>query len=164
MAAILSSGGTILAAADEGFAGTWKLDVGKSSMGEMYSDVVPDITLALSMEGAKLTVRRIVAVMGMERSSLLVLTTDGKECVNDGESLKGLKSTCRLDGGKLKISGEREGVRMTITGDAEPQTEHFSYHIEEEYSVAPDGKTLTVVQKMAMPEGDRAMTLVFNRA
>jgi len=164
LAGILAVGGTALTAADDGFAGTWKLDIGKSSMGEMYSEVVPDITLVLTIDGPRLTINRTVAVMGTERSSRWALTTDGKECTNDGESLKGLKSTCILEAGKIRMAGQREGITMTIEGGGEPQTDYFSYHYEEEYSLSADGKTLTLVQKLAMPDGDKTMTLVFNRA
>jgi hypothetical protein len=168
LAGMIAAGGTALAAADEAFAGTWKLDKGKSTMGHMYYDTVPDITLVLAIDGPKLTIRRTVAVGGTESSTQIVLTMDGKECLNDGESLKGLKSTCMLEGGKMRIAGMREamrvGMRMTDDGGGVPQTDFFAYKIEEEYSLSADGKVMTVVQKLAMPDGDQSLTLVFNRA
>jgi len=164
LAATFLVGGAVLSAAQGQFAGTWRLDPSKSSLGEMYGDIVPDITLVLAIEGNTLTLRRTVTVMGNERSSRAVLTMDGKECVNDGESFKGLKSTCKSDGVKMRIAGEREGARMTIEGGGEPQTDYFAYKFEEEYSLSADGKVLTVAQKMAMPDGEKSLTLVFNRA
>ncbi|MDD8025566.1 MAG: hypothetical protein PHI34_03555 [Acidobacteriota bacterium] len=161
----LTLGVASLAAADKGFAGTWKLDPGESAVQEMYPETVPEITLAIEMDGAKLILRRkTVMPQGGERTTLQTLTRDGKESLNAGESFKDLKSVCRMESGKILISGEREGVMMTIAGGGEPETEYFRYAFEEEYSLSADGSVLTVIQKMQMPDGQKTMTLVFDRA
>ncbi|GEM_PF-3560609 len=163
--AVLALGGSFLGAAGpEGFAGTWKMDPAKSTLDDMNGGIVPQITLVIGIEGGQLKLARTTAVMDIEKTSQMVLTMDGKECLNAGESFKDLKSTCRLDGGKMLLAGEREGMTMTVMGGGEPQTEYLRLPFTEEYSLSADGKVLTVVQKLSMPDGERSQTLVFDRA
>jgi hypothetical protein len=163
--AILALGGSFLGAAGQaGFAGTWRLDPAKSVLDDMNGGVVPQVTLVIGVEGGQLTLNRTTAVMEIEKKSQMVLTMDGKECLNEGESFKDLKSTCRLEGGRMLIAGEREGITMTMMGGGEPQTDYFRLPFTEEYTLSADGKVLTVVQKLSLPDGERTQTLVFDRA
>ena len=161
---VLALGGASLGAQENGFVGRWKINLGKSSAQEIYPETLPETTLVIALDGANLTLQKTVSTSRGESTSRLSPTTDGKESVSAGQGFKDLKSSCRFEAGRLLINSEKEGAigRMAAGGGA-PEMEYFRYGIEEDYSLSEGNKTLTVVQKLLVPDGTKTITLVFDR-
>jgi hypothetical protein len=163
----LALGGLSFGADVADYSGQWKLSLSKSSAQEISPETLPDMTLVIKLDGLNLAIQKTSVTPRGERVDELKLTTDGKETLSAGQGIKDLKSVCRLENGKLFISSEKEGVMACMTAGsdgAEPVSrEYFRYGCEEEYSLSADGKTMTVVQKLNMPDRTKTVTLVFDR-
>lgn len=142
------------------FSGTWRLNHAKSNYGEIGP--LPDMTYEIRHEGLRLTVRVLVERSENERRDM-AYTTDGRECLNNGEGLRDLKSTCRIDGGKILIQGEAEGATAMSSGGNDPEIRYFKYNMTQVFSLSPDRSVLTIVSKLDTNEGPKNIALVFDR-
>ena len=126
------------------FSGDWKLNVSKSSFGQMpapnsmtqkITHADPKLTVAMKQSGD-------MGDFDMQAS----YTTDGKECTNQGFGGSPMKSVVKWDGDTLMI--ETKGQ----FGDNE-------FTMSEKWVLSADGKMLTITRtfKSAMGEGEQKM-------
>jgi len=147
------------------FTGQWKLNAGKSDAGGIgaIGGFLSEMTLDIQHEGINLTIKRTTALRDRNWITEAKYTTDKKECLNDGESLKELKSVCYFENDKLIIKGEEEGFQTTYIEDNPPYDEYFRINSEEEYSLSPDKKTLTIKQISQTTQGEIKLILVYDK-
>ena len=158
---VLAAGAAMAQTPD--LSGEWKLDPGRSDLGEMAA-IDPQITVSIRQEAGAVTIRKSISVPAKQTVRNFRYTLDGQESLNAGESLKDLKGKASFEKGILVVRSEQEGMTMRISGDDPPEIEYFKYDSVEEYSLSADGKTLTVVQTGQMPGGPRKTTFVFEKA
>jgi hypothetical protein len=144
------------------FSGQWKLNAQKSDAGEIGA-FLPEMTLDIQHEGINLTIKRTIALRDRNWINEAKYTTDEKECLNAGESLKELKSGCYFENDKLIIKGEEEGFQTIYYEDFPPYNEYLRVNFEREYSLSPDKKTLTIKQILETNRGAIKRTLVFDK-
>ena len=137
---------TLPALAKTDFSGDWKLNVSKSSFGEMPAP--NSMTLKVTHEDPKLaTATKSSSNMG-DFEMQAKYTTDGKECTNEGFGGNPTKSVAKWDGDTLTI--ETKGK----FGDND-------FTMSEKWVLSADGKVLTLTRlfKSAMGEGEQKMVL-----
>jgi hypothetical protein len=161
-ASILAAAVGLAYASIPNLSGEWKLNPGRSDLGEMAS-VNPEITLSIRQENGVITIRKSATVMGKQIVKDFRYTLDGRESLNEGVSLQGLKGKASFERDVLVVRSEQEGVTMHVTGEEPPEIEYFKYDSVEEFSLAADGKTLTVVQTGQLPDGPRNTTFLFEQ-
>jgi hypothetical protein len=129
------------------FSGTWKLNVTKSDFGplpgpESRTDVIthkePSISNNVNAETAQ----------GKQQYTLNY-TTDGKEAVNT-MGPREVKSTVKWDGSNLKVSSKFLYNDSPVTSEVT-------------WSLAADGKTLTISAHFSSTMGEADQTLVFEK-
>jgi hypothetical protein len=129
------------------FSGTWKLNVDKSDFGMLggptsRTDVIthkdPALSYTFTAEGPQ-----------GKQEGKLTYTTDGKEVVNKmGE--REMKSTVKWAGSSLVISSKFVFNGTDATGEGN-------------WSLSPDGKTLTINQHYASSLGEADQKIVFDK-
>ncbi len=164
---VLASALFVMTAASEpsNYSGRWKINLDRCSFEEIYPERIPETVLDITLEGLVLTIRKTVSTSSGTSVVERRFTTDGKECLNAGQSLSDLKSVCRLENGRIIISGEAEGVGASQrAGSGEsPSLEYFRYGLAEEYSLSADGRELTLRQTLSFPDRKRSVRLLFER-
>jgi hypothetical protein len=128
-----------LAADKPDFTGNWKLNVSKSDLGQMPAPDKWEMKVE-HKEPALKSVTTSVGQMG-ERVMEANYKTDGTETTNKGFGNSETKSTAKWDGSILAIATQAEfqGNKMEINS---------------RWSLAADGKTLTVEQTMKSERGE----------
>ena len=144
------------------FSGQWKLNAGKSDAGGIGA-LLQEMTLDIQHEGINLTIKKTIALRDRNWITEAKYTTDKKECLNDGESIKGLKGVCYFENDKLIIKGEEEGFQTIYNQDFPPYNEYYKANIEREYSLSPDKKTLIIKQILETNLDKIKGTLVFDK-
>jgi hypothetical protein len=144
------------------FSGRWKLNAGKSDAGGSGA-FLREMTLDIQHEGINLTIKKTIALRDRNWITEAKYTTDKKECLSDGESLKGLKSVCYFENDKFIIKGEEEAFQTIYNEDAPPYNEYFRVNFEREYSLSPDKTTLTIKQIAETILGKIKGTLVYDK-
>ena len=128
-----------LAADKPDFSGNWKLNPSKSDLGQMP---VPD-KYEMKVEHKEPVLKSTTVSVGQmgERTMEATYKTDGTESINKGFGNSDTKSTAKWDGSVLAIATQAEfqGNKMEILS---------------KWSLAADGKTLTVEQNMKSERGD----------
>jgi hypothetical protein len=162
MLVLLGLTATAAVAQTPDLSGEWKLNSGRSDLGEMAA-ADPSIILSIHQESGVLTMRKAITIVGREVVKNFRYTLDGKESLNAGESIKELKGFAAFVKGVLAVRSEQEGMTMTSNGVSEPEIEYFKYNSVEAFSLSPDGKTLTLVHDQQMPDGARRLTYVFEK-
>ena len=129
------------------FSGNWKLNVSKSSFGQMPAPA--SMTNKITHEDPKLTshVKQSGERGDFEFDSNY--TTDGKECSNDMFG-NPVKSTLKWDGDTLSI-------------DAKGKFGDNDFSIEDKWTLSDDGKTLTIVRLFKSSMGEGEQKLVFEK-
>ena len=129
------------------FSGDWKLNVAKSSFGQMPSP--SSMTSKITHEDPKLTshVKQSGEMGEMEFDASY--TTDGKECSNDMFG-NPVKSTLKWDGDTLLI-------------DAKGKFGDNDFTIEDKWTLSDDGKRLTIVRLFKSSMGEGEQKLVFEK-
>lgn len=126
-------------AATPDFSGKWKLNVAKSDLGQMP---VPD-KWEMMVEHKEPAIKATTVSAGQmgERTMEANYRTDGTETTNKGFGGSETKSKAKWDGNVLAITTEAEfqGNKMQIT---------------QRWSLAPDGKVLTVEQTFKGDQGE----------
>jgi hypothetical protein len=131
--------GAIQAADHPDLTGTWKLDAAKSDFGPFPGPA--SMTDRIQQQSAEIVINR-------DRGGepvVIHIPLDGSERTNE---LRGnaMKTTAHWDGGTLVIdySGEQRGRPAKS---------------QERWTVAPDGKSITVIRRLSGPQGATAQTL-----
>ena len=144
-AALLLLPATVHAAPD--LAGEWKLSIAKSNYGAFPAPLA--MTRTIKHDGVTLTMHSVQKSAQGEVTSDLKYTTDGKESVNKvqgGES----KGTAQWIGDKLMIESAREFQGVVLKQ-------------KEIWTLAPDGKTLTIDSHVTLPNGEFDVKQVFEK-
>jgi hypothetical protein len=129
------------------FSGDWKLNVSKSSFGQMPAP--SSMTNKITHEDPKLTshVKQSGEMGDFEFDSNY--TTDGKECSNEMFG-NPLKSTLKWDGDTLLIDTKGKFGDNDFTG-------------QDKWTLSDDGKTLTIVRLFKSSMGEGEQKLVFEK-
>ena len=137
--------------------GNWKLNEGKSQLGEGRFRMAP-ATVNITQDETTLNMERTSKGQnGQDFTSKEKYTLDGKECENTGfmNSVKKSTVTFSSDNKTLTITStttfEREGNKMEIK-----QVENFK--------VSDDGNTLTLDASSTSQRSERKQTLVYEKA
>jgi hypothetical protein len=130
--------------------GTWELDVAKSSFGMMPGP--SKATLVIAHKEPELKVTSTQTTPGGDRTATNSYTTDGKAAKNVGAMGNEVTSTLKWDG-------------AVLTNASTTQVQGNDVSITERWTVAPDGRTLTINRTVAAPAmpAPMDMTLVFAR-
>ena len=120
------------------FGGTWKLDVAKSDFGpipspESMSRVITQSAEAISIETTQKNEQG-------EVKTKISFNLDGSPSVSK-TALGEVKGNAKWEGAKLRIKSTRETQGMEITFD-------------ELWTLAGDGKSIHIVNKVGTPQGD----------
>jgi hypothetical protein len=129
--------------------GTWKLNAGKSNLGQMpppasqvdtIQDSEPSIKIALDQKGG---------MMG-DMAYTEALTTDGKEATWPGMGGAEVKGVAHWEGNALVVEAKSSFQGSDVT-------------IKETYTISADGKTLTEVSHVETSMGNFDTTDVFDK-
>lgn len=155
------------------YSGKWTLDVSASKLDERSR--IESMTMAVTQNVKEITVETEtkraarpegsgqggrgggMGRSGMGGDSKLTYSLDGKETSVDQTSPMGtipVKLKATPDDKKLKLSQSR-----TISG----QMGEMTLTTNEEWSLSPDGKTLTVSRESTTPRGTNSSTMVFTK-
>jgi len=141
LAAALSAG---LAMAKPNFSGEWKMDAAKSDYGPMPA---PDsLSMKIKHEEPSVEIEHHQAGAQGELKADYKYTTDGKECVNTVRNNE-LKSTVNWDGDALIVK-----TKVNFQGN--------DVTLDDKWTLAEDGKTLTIDRQISSPQGELTMKTV----
>ncbi|HLY15740.1 MAG TPA: hypothetical protein VKR61_00890 [Bryobacteraceae bacterium] len=135
------------AQAKPNFSGTWKLNVSKSDFGPMPA---PDSrTDKITHDDPSLRDEISQSSQMGDMTSDMKYSTDGKETTN---SIAGneIKTTAKWDGDDLVITGKGSFNGADVTFDSH-------------WSLAADGKTITVKQHVTSPMGEADLKMVMDK-
>jgi hypothetical protein len=128
--------------------GEWKLNLAKSQYGLMPAPV--EVTRKIKHEGISLSMSTHQQSSQRETTTDLKYTTDGKVCINkvtNGEA----KGTAHWDGDALIIESSQQNGPTEIKS-------------RETWTLAPDGKTLTILTHLTIPQqGEIDVKQVFEK-
>jgi hypothetical protein len=163
------------------FSGRWELDAAKSKLGERMR--VESITMAISQTAKDLkierTTKRVLRSEGVETraganpesggmgrpvsgtfnggnmTETFLYSLEGKETKDEIPGIPGATSV-------LKAKWEKEGkLVLSSSRKAETPMGERMIVVNETWSLAPDGKTLTVVREQETPRGKVSSEMVF---
>ena len=136
------------------FTGEWTLNEDKSDLGEGRGFAA--FKIVVKQEGNTLTIERTRSGRdGEERTNSETLTMDGKENTNEGERGSSTSVvTWSDDGTTLTIKAAREFNR---------QGETFEMNSTEVWTLAGDGKILSIQSDISSSRGERSATLVYEK-
>jgi hypothetical protein len=136
------------ALAKPNFTGDWKLNASKSTFGQMPP---PDsMTWKIKHDDPKLSNATKQSSQMGDFDQQLTYTTDGKESTNEGFQGSTMKSVAKWDGDTLVIDTKGQFGDNEVT-------------ISQKWTLAADGKTLTVVQSFKSAMGEGEQKLVFDK-
>jgi hypothetical protein len=132
------------------FSGTWKLNKAKSELGMMADRIPEDFAVKIDHKEPEIKIAQPGMRGGTQESKV---TTDGKAAESTSETPMGevkSKAVAKWDGAALILDVSRE-----IGGQTMSQSDRWT--------LAPDGKTLTIARKMTSPMGEMAITQVLEK-
>lgn len=147
VAAAVAAPSAVRAQQAPNLSGTWALDAGQSDFGMMPAPEKQ--TMVITHAEPKLTVATTTTTPRGERSQTLSYTTDGAESKNAspmGEQVNVLK----WDGAVLTNTFKR-------------QMQGAEINVVERWTLAPDGKVLTIARTIQAPMGEMAQRAVFTK-
>lgn len=130
-----------IAAQEIDFSGKWQMNHEKTQMSDM-SDVVIEI---IQKEGI-IDYTRTVKSPPRDFVTHMILSLDGEECTYKNWQNKELKCSCVIEKGIMKLfyeSHQRRSGKWVIV------------KMEEEHSLSPDGKTLSIIHIESWGGGPR---------
>lgn len=146
VAALFLTGSTTQAQTPN-LSGEWKLNLARSNFGSFPAPL--GITRTVKQAGLTLTMTIVQKDPRGEVTSQLTYTTDGKPVTNKmqgGDS----KGSAQWIGDKLMIESSREIQGATLTQ-------------KDTWTLAPDGKTLTIDSRVTLPNGGFDIKQVFEK-
>lgn len=139
-------------AANPDFSGMWKLDEGKSEIGE--GRFRPSMTLDVKQDKENLNVVRVrIGRDGEERKRESVYSLDGKETTSGQENRTTVSTANWSKDGTLTILSKR-----TFTRNGET----FESETTEKWILGEGGKMLTIQSKFSSSRGEVNVELVYN--
>ncbi len=137
---------TLALAADKpNFSGDWSLDADKSNFGPMPAPA--SMTRKVDHTDPAMNVTEITTGGPQgDQTIKMIYSTDGKETTNEMMGTP-VKATANWDGGALtiKMAANFGGTDITIT---------------DKWTLSDDGKTLTDLRHLALPQGEFDITYV----
>lgn len=128
--------------------GTWELDVARSNYGMMPAPQKGTLVIEHREPALKVTATQ-VSERG-ERTTTSSYTTDGRESRNTNAMGAEAVSVLKWEGAVLTNQTKAQMMGNDIT-------------IAERWSLAADGRTLTIARKIAAPMGEMEMSSVYTR-
>ena len=139
---------TLAVGADKpNYSGTWKLNLDKSDFGPVPPP--EKLVRTIKHEDPTLNVSSVSVGPQGEVKNDSTYTTDGKESVN------------KMAGAEVKSNAAWDGSNLTIKYKREVQGMEISF--VENWTLAPDGKVLTIVNNLSTPQGDVALKMVLEK-
>jgi len=120
------------------FSGTWKLDPAKSDFGPVPAP--ESMTRVVTQDEKSITMETTQKNAQGEVKTKITFKLDGSPSVNQ-TALGEVKGSAKWEGALLRIKTTRETQGMEITFD-------------ELWTLAADGKTMTVANKVGTPQGE----------
>ncbi|MBZ5603254.1 MAG: hypothetical protein LAO79_13210 [Acidobacteriia bacterium] len=138
---------TAIAQAAPNFSGDWKMNIAKSDFGPVPAP--EELTRAIQHKDLNLAIKTHQKGAQGDISTELKYTTDGKPCMNkvNGSDSAG---TAKFEGDNLVIESTREYQGMQL-------------HTKETWSLSDGGKTLTILNHLAVPQGEFDLKLVLEK-
>lgn len=138
---------TAIAQAAPNFSGDWKMNIAKSDFGPVPAP--EELTRAIQHKDPNLAIKTHQKGAQGDISTELKYTTDGKPCMNkvNGSDSAG---TAKFEGDNLVIESTREYQGMQL-------------HTKETWSLSDGGKTLTILNHLAVPQGEFDLKLVLEK-
>ena len=131
------------------FSGEWKVNVSKSEYGPVPAPEL--VTRSIKHNDPNLSYSTHQKGAAGDVTSEIKYTTDGKECVNQLPT-----------GGEAKGHAKWEGDKLVIDSVRKIQT--FDISSKETWSLSADGKTLTILTHLSLPQqGDFDIKQVFEK-
>jgi hypothetical protein len=165
-AALLLAATVTTAQAQPQFSGTWTLDRSQSQLpafegrghkkgpdAAQAPKQPPVVKLIVEQNGANMKVTRSMARDDRERSSSRSFVADGTE-----QTRQGRRGSTTVT--KAALAGDRLVTTSTTTKPAKDGAP-VTFSRESTWTLAPDGRTLTIDTVMHSPRGDKAMKTVF---
>ena len=129
------------------FTGEWKLNVSRSKYGAIPAPL--EVTRKVILDGMKLWMSTNQKTAQQESTSELRYTTDGKQSVN------------KLSSGDAIGAAHWEGDALII--ESSQQNGGQELKSRELWTLSADGKTLTIVTHLTLPQGGVDVTQVFEK-
>lgn len=155
LAALALFAAVVAAAAKPNFSGTWVLDASKSEGVQPGAEE----TLTIKQDGDKLSVERKFKGPQGERTTNDTYTADGKE----GDfTMQVMRNETK---GKRTAKWSSDGTALEVHDKADFQTPNGSVSMEatSKWTLAADGKTLTVEQTRTTPRGTQTSKRVYTK-
>jgi len=136
------------------FSGEWTLNEDKSNLDEGRAFAA--LKIAVKQDGNTIIIERTrTGRDGEERTSSETLTLDGKENLNEGE--RGSSTSV--------LTWSDDGITLTIKSKREfnRQGETFEINSTEVWTLAGDGKILSIQSDISSSRGERSATLVYEK-
>lgn len=144
MFVIVAAAGMAMAADKPDFSGDWKMDADKSVFGPMPPPT--SMTRKIDHKDPDVTVNLSQSSPQGDMNAIIKYSTDGKETTNS------------LMGNDVKSKAAWDGKALVITSAA--NFGGADVKLINKWTLSDDGKTLTDVQNISMPQGDFEMTFV----
>lgn len=132
------------------FSGTWEMNVAKSDFGPAAAQAPTKATMTIAGTPAAVKVAQTITMGGADMSTTSEYTFDGVPVTQ--RSPDGLPTTtaARLDGGAIVLDSHmlREGVDISRAS---------------RWTLSPDARVLTVVQRLRTPGDSVTLNVVFDR-
>ena len=140
------------------FSGSWKLNEGKSELGDFGARTAAK-RIKIEQKDNAITIDRVVTNRdGEETTRTETLTFDGKAT----ESAGGFGNSKRKSTAKWSADGSTLIISYTITFDRDGQTNEFTG--TESWTESSDGKTITLKTQSSRPGGgDTSTTAVYDK-
>ena len=127
--------------------GEWKLSLSKSQYGPMPAPL--EVMRKIKLDGVNLSMSTHQKTSQRENTSELKYTTDGNLCINkvtNGDS----KGTAHWEGDALIIESSQQNGPQELKS-------------REVWTLSTDGKTLTILTHLTLPQGDVDVKQVFEK-
>jgi hypothetical protein len=137
------------------FAGQWKLNEGKSELGEFSGFAAKSVKIDQKEDA--ITITQVNSFNGEEMTRTETLTFDGKET----ESTGGFGNAKRKSTAKWSDDGKVLTISFVLKLEMNGESNELKG--TEKYSLSDDGKTLTLQSNSAGPMGDISSKAVYDK-
>jgi hypothetical protein len=143
------------------FSGTWILDKSKSDVSQ-FMGIGEDaekaqntsMTMVVDQQGTSLRVTRTLKTQGEERKEIHTYKINGGETTNTGFRGETVVARAFWEGDKLVVVSTR--TKRVLMKDISAESRGV-------WSLAPDGKTLTIAAQVNSPRGEQRVKAVFDK-
>jgi hypothetical protein len=138
------------------FSGTWKLNEGKSELGQFGARGAAS-TIEIRQTGGDLSItRHSTGFQGEAQTSTENLTADGKEATSTVFGSAQRKAS-------MKWSDDQKTFNVTSSISMERGGQSFTFDGKESWSLSADGKTLTLQNTITTPQGEFSTKAVYDK-